>query len=213
MWSEPKTWKLPNGESFYGKKLNVFEHTILEYNYVTPKLKNCRRVIDIGAHVGSTSVRYAKDFQFVECFEPMYFEELTHNTNHLKNVNRYNVALSNYSGDIEMVRHKNNSGMTRVIAEETHKYINKKRNSFDKNTHRVKVNPLDNYDFSDVDFIKMDTENYVIPILEGAKRTLENNSPILQIECKENMGEVDNFLKQFGYKLYDTFSVERFYSK
>lgn len=213
MWSEPDKWVVPQNESFYGSKVKIFEHTILEYNYVLPHLKSMNVVIDIGAHIGSTSVRYAKDFNRVESFEPMYFNELTLNTSHLDNIIRHEIALSNYDGIIEMRRHKNNSGMSRVVAKETEKYIQQRQNNFDPQSHIVNTKHLDYFGFENVDLIKMDTESYVIPVLEGAIKTLKNNNPILQIECKENIEMVDKFLSKLGYHLYDTFSVERFYKR
>lgn len=213
MWREPDKWVTPENEAFYGNKVQIFEHTILEYNHVEPYLKDKRLVIDIGAHIGSTAVRYAKDFEKVEAFEPMYFNELILNTGHLDNIVKHKVALSNYDGIIEMRRHKNNSGMSRVVAKETTKYIESRKHYFTTDTHIVETKPLDYFNFKEVDLIKMDTEGYVLPVLEGATNTLMNNNPILQIECKENTQMVDDFLKKMGYHLYDTFSVERFYKK
>lgn len=214
VWSEPKEWILPEKETFYGKKVEIFEHTILEYNYVTPHLKSKKVVIDIGAHIGSTSVRYSKDFREVKSFEPMYFSELTANTKHLENITRYNTAISDYDGKIKMYRALNNSGMSRVLSDENLDFITKKRsNWFNQKPFEVDTKPLDFYEFKEVDFIKMDTENYVLPILRGAINTLNNNDPILQIECKENINAVDKFLNDLGFKLYDTFSVERFYKR
>lgn len=211
-WRVPNKWKLPSGEQFYGVKLDIFEHTLQEYNYVTPHLSNYRTVIDIGAHIGSTTVRYAKDFTTVQAFEPMYVEELKQNTSHLSNVIRHNIALSDKEGETQMIRHSSNTGMTMVIEKETIEQINR-RSWWSNNRPTVKTTILDSYNFNDVDFIKMDTENYVIPILKGAIETLKNNNPILQIEANKNIEEVDAFLKKLGYNLYDTFSVERFYKK
>ena len=171
-------------------------------------------MIDIGAHIGSTSVRYSKDFREVKSFEPIYFSELTANTKHLENITRYNTAISDYDGKIKMYRALNNSGMSRVLSDENLDFITKKRsNWFNQKPFEVDTKPLDFYEFKEVDFIKMDTENYVLPILRGAINTLNNNDPILQIECKENINAVDKFLNDLGFKLYDTFSVERFYKR
>lgn len=214
VWREPTKWTLPEGENFYGTKVEIFEHTILEYNYVTPYLKSKRMALDIGAHIGTTTVRYAKDFKEVKSFEPMYFSELTLNTNHLNNVTRYESAISDYDGTIEMYKALNNSGMSRVSTKETIDYVTKKRPYwFNQKPVTVTTIPLDFYNFDEVDFIKIDTESYVLPILKGAINTLKNNDPILQIECTENTAEVDEFLNDLGYKLYDIFSVERFYRR
>lgn len=208
MWKLPEKWIVPKEESFYGVKLDIYEHTILEYNYVTPHLKQFRTAIDIGAHIGSTSVRYAKDFETVHSFEPVYTEELEQNTNHLQNIIRYNVALDNENTKKDMVSLTKNSGRTLIIDKDNPppKY---------NQLYTVETRTLDSYNISNVDFIKIDTEDYVLPVLEGGHNTLKNNDPILQIEVKNSnkRNDVDRFLNELGYKLYDKFSVERFYKR
>lgn len=212
-WRLPDNWMLPHGEAFYGKKIDVYGHTIQEYNYVTPHLEQYRTVIDIGAHVGSTTVRYAKDFDRVEAFEPMWTKQLQSNTEHLPNVHRHYIALSDENKELQMVRHSNNSGMSLVVAPETEEKV-RSRSWWASNRPKVNTTTLDQYKFTNVDFIKIDTENYVLPILKGAINTLENNNPILQIEATDPIvSDLDNFLEKLGYQLYDTFSVERFYKR
>lgn len=206
MWSLPTEWSVPLEETFYGKKLDIYEHTALEYKYVTPHLKQYRTAIDIGAHIGSTTVRYAKDFNQVHSFEPVYTKELEHNTKHLENVTRYDVALDASKTNKMMVRRSKNSGRTFITDNLPKIYMT---------NHTVHTNMLDFYGFTNVDFIKIDTEDYVMPILKGGYETLKHNNPILQIEVGADKlkPRVDEFLNDLGYKLYDTFSVERFYKR
>ena len=66
---------------------------------------------------------------------------------------------------------------------------------------------LDDYNFNDIDLIKIDTQGSEYNILQGAKQTLINNNPILNIEI-ENKNEqqkiageqIISFLNELGYK-------------
>ena len=70
-----------------------------------------------------------------------------------------------------------------------------------KKTIRVPIKTLDDFDF-DADLIKIDTEGYELPILMGAKKTLENKKPQLYIEIheKEQENPILNLLQEIGYK-------------
>lgn len=211
-WELPSKWKLPPNEVFY-KTLPLFEHTKMEYDIVLPHLVQFRNAIDIGAHIGTTTVRYAKDFAKVHAFEPFYFNELEANTNHLENVLRYKYAVSDKKGKMQMMRHHNNSGMTMVIAQETKEYLKLRSNWFNPTKHEVESISIDECSITEIDFIKIDTENYVYPILKGAENVLKTNSPILQIELTQNIELVDYYLSSLGYNHYHSFSVDRFYKK
>lgn len=211
-WKLPANWVLPPNEVFY-KTLPLFEHTKTEYDIVLPHIKEFRTVIDIGAHIGTTTVRYAKDFQVVHAFEPLYFRELVENTSHLTNVVRHKFAVSDKSRAMEMMRHKSNSGMTMVIAAETKDYLQYRANWFEPKVYNVESITIDECQILDVDFIKIDTENYVLPILKGAEKLLNDYSPVLQIELTQNIEVVEAYLTKFGYQHFHSFSVDRFYKK
>ena len=70
----------------------------------------------------------------------------------------------------------------------------------------VPVKTLDEFNFKNVDLIKIDTEGHEMNVLSGARRTLEAYSPILIIEIEQrHLGQhsiYDSFqtLRDFGYK-------------
>ena len=49
----------------------------------------------------------------------------------------------------------------------------------------VKVNTVDDYDFNDVDLIKIDVEGHEQCVFEGAHKVIKNNMPILIIEIEQ----------------------------
>jgi hypothetical protein len=62
------------------------------------------------------------------------------------------------------------------------------------------VRTLDEYDFRDVAFIKIDVEGHEEAVLKGAQRTLATNRPSLLIEIEErhNTGSIERVAKMLG---------------
>lgn len=53
------------------------------------------------------------------------------------------------------------------------------------------------------DFMKVDVEGHELDLLKGARRTLESRHPALIMEVTRNAEEVNRFLRDLGYNLYD----------
>jgi hypothetical protein len=49
----------------------------------------------------------------------------------------------------------------------------------------IKAKRLDDYDFSDVDLIKVDVEGHEESVLAGGMRTIEINRPVLIVEIEQ----------------------------
>jgi len=67
---------------------------------------------------------------------------------------------------------------------------------------------LDSYNFTDVDFIKLDTEGTELNILKGGRKTITANKPLIQIEINEmchkhghTEEQVHDYLKNLGMKM------------
>ena len=65
---------------------------------------------------------------------------------------------------------------------------------------------MDSFDFGNVGLIKVDTEGYEIPVLLGAKETIQRNKPRLIIEVhkvnksyQEELKTITEFLKELNY--------------
>jgi FkbM family methyltransferase len=74
-------------------------------------------------------------------------------------------------------------------------------------TVNVEVRTLDEYDFRDVAFIKIDVDGHEEAVLKGAQRTLTTNRPSLLIEIEErhNAGSIERVAKMLaalGYREY-----------
>jgi len=162
----------------------------LLYTYV--KNKSLRRIIDIGAWWGPWSLWWHNKVQHVEIFEPnqQIISKLKNNIKYLKNCTLHETALGSKLGNVSM-----------EYASHTGTYHIKDTNG------SISLKTLDSYNFNSVDMIKIDTEGYEIPVLEGAKNTIEKNKPWIQIEANKSGKrygrtklDIKEFLTNLGMK-------------
>lgn len=183
----------PQGEQWLGKRDdNTFEkYQLNEYKQAISKVKNFRTAIDLGANLGVMSYRMVKDFQIVHAFEPLFYEHL------LTNVSASNFRVYPFAvGDVRKTETMRvgiyHSGGSNITSE-------KQPNQTYKD---VTVVPLDSFNFTDVDFIKIDVEDYEMFALLGARSTIEKYKPTMLIELKTTnpyYKEILEFMDSFGY--------------
>lgn len=135
--------------------------------------------IDIGAHVGIITIKFAPLFHKIYAFEPesTNYECLVENIKrrHLTNVVTYNFALSDYIGccNTKKLSKTGNSGNFAI-----------------KPGDKIKCFTLDNFYFyhwdKQIDLLKIDTQGTEAKILKGATRTLKKTSTIW-IEQDDNL--------------------------
>lgn len=74
----------------------------------------------------------------------------------------------------------------------------------------IPVRRLDSLtEISKVDAIKIDVEGMELAVLEGGRKLIETNKPILYVECMslDRFREVSNFLAELGYVYLETFNA------
>jgi len=105
----------------------------------------------------------------------------------------YTVALSNSDQDtVNILDHTDHGGHNHILTE---------RDTLGKNKQIVEVasKRLDSYNFQDVDAIKIDVEGAEYLVLQGARETIVNNRPSVQVEIVPKQCEL------FGYTPQDLF--------
>ncbi len=154
-------------------------------DWAIPYVKNFRTYIDVGASIGNTSTPFVDMFEKIYCFEPNpnSYKELIKN----KNLICYNIAL----GDIEEIKDL-------VINDQTgdseHGSLSEIRNKdwIAGERFEVQVKRLDDFKFENVDFIKIDVEQYEYKVILGAIKTIKKFKPAIFFENKRN--EADNVI-------------------
>jgi len=190
-----------------------------------PYIKNFRNALDIGSCVGNTVKDFSTKFKHVYGWEPLKetYGKLVENTKHLDNVTCYNYAVGEKSEELEISDLKNSITRNKILDKEGEKFLANYVNGRNLPLHlwsreTVKVIDIDSYKFNDIDFIKIDTEGYVLPVLKGIKNTLiENNHPPLFVEIDNSFGGLQEVLEWFKEVGYDRESVDKlnyiFYKK
>lgn len=196
-------WYLPDGEKHLSEwmfKVNRVVEGRLTYQYhkyeAALKLCSDRLVaVDVGAHVGLLSYWMARDFGFVNAFEPVeaHRECFKSNVLHTRsNVNLHACALGEKEGFVKIHTEPTSSGDSRVDG-----------------SGDIPMHTLDSFDLEDVSFLKIDAEGFEKFILSGAEGTLLRCMPALMIEQKPGhgkhfgIGDTDAipYLEELGYKV------------
>ena len=148
--------------------------------YCESQNKKFKRVLDIGAWCGTWSIAMEKYVSNIDAFEPdkVHFACLE------KNVARFsdrikvnNIAIGNKEGSISLTDER-----------------------------EIPMHTVDHFNYSDVDFIKIDVERDVMRVLEGAKKTItfndENQSNVQYIMIGlDNSSEVKKYITSLGFKV------------
>lgn len=135
--------------------------------------------VDVGANIGSYTLRLARRFRTVIAFEPdggiCNILRLNAKVNKLSNIRVEEVALADEDGVVPLYVREGGGATSLDPFHYGLKYDTIKR---------VRVARLDSFSRipGRVDFVKVDAENLELPILKGASRIIARFRPILGIE-------------------------------
>ncbi len=157
----------------------------LQRNNALLYVKRWRVCLDIGSNIGQWARPLCKKFESVVCFEPNpNFRECF-----TKNIKENNVVLWPFG--LSDKKHKAKQDFNSTVL----------RNE----DGDVDCRTLDSFGLTNVDFVKIDVDGFEIPLLNGARDTLTNNNPVINIEMKRDKRsnitlECDAILRDLGYK-------------
>jgi len=177
--------------------------------YIKQNFPNQRVILDIGSNVGNHAV-FFRNFlknEGVYCFEPvpLNFEKLVKNTDGMDIVS-FNFALSDKLG-VSRIFNSQPSNKGGYTLEDT-KFPN--HNPLDCGIDCITI-PLDLINIANISMIKIDVENHELHVLEGARKTIVRNKPIIFIENLYHghpevcpVGKFDNFFSSINYSLKES---------
>ena len=172
--------------------------------------------LDVGVFRGVYSYLLSKHSLKVIGFEanPIMFKYLNRNlTSIIKNLELYNLALSNEEGDVGLKIPLRKKSFFKVNFEDYYEgglaTINKENDLDGKEIHtfNIKKARLDSFQFNNkVGFIKIDVEGHEQKVLEGSVKILENNQPNLLVEIEKSLNlnpdYTISFLREIGYQCF-----------
>lgn len=171
--------------------------------------------LDIGVYRGVYSYKLAQNFNFVHSFEPnpLLFPYLKKNLKKIiNNIELYNFALSDLNGETKLKLPIRSQSIFKNNIEELYKLgaatIHPKNKIFNFKEVIVKKQKLDDIKINnEIGFIKIDVEGHEIEVINGAKKIIKKNKPILLIEIEERHSQTPvkesiNYIKNFGYECY-----------
>lgn len=204
----PHIEEYPNN-SEYSAWQSGFHDDIMEI--YLPENSEKRIAIDVGANYGFTTVPFSRDFQEVHSFEvlPQVRECLIKNTKHLNNVTIHDCGLGGRNSDEDVLVHETSPGLSIIKPQFP-------------GTEKYKCRKLDDFNFKNVDLVKIDVEGWEPNVILGAKKTLKENSPVVIVEIhalgrsRENMfhrHQVIHTLIEYGYHIIDIRGPDIVFSK
>jgi FkbM family methyltransferase len=160
------------------------------------------RAIDIGANNGLYTYKLSQICDYVEAFEPQpvcadiiaAYKRYFH-----RNITVHECALSNFNGTASLHIPVLQGRLRRTLATGIAS-LNEQDKVCDNLS--VPVRKLDDYQFSEVVFIKIDVEGHEKQVLNGAKETILREKQILLIEIEQR------HLNGFG-KLFSKWKTRR----
>lgn len=166
--------------------------------YLKNNFNSFDNILDIGSNIGNHMLFYCSQLEAkkVYCFEPNKYNYtiLSRNVelNNLQEiVTLHNMAVGEKSGrGVEKDFTMMNTGMNRI---ET-------GSATDSSEKNIEIVCLDDFNYTSIDFVKIDVEGSEIAVLKGAVKTLQRTRPVVMIETFENnQSAVDEIMQSYGY--------------
>ena len=224
-----KDWYLPDWDTHFEKMLQLhngkFEYQQRQRDYAFSEVKNFNtNAIDAGSNIGFWSKQMCQKFKHVYAFEPHpdNIECFKENLKDYKNYTLYDVAISNVT-NVQMNLYVSsdecgNASLNNFGVKEG--TTNRKLSENQITSIKVNVKKIDDYNFNNIGFIKVDCQNHEKEVVEGAIKTIDKFSPVLCLELPlRNPKELEyyhymiQYLKQYNYNLKGSLQKEVLFSR
>ena len=166
-----------DSDKYIGQRLALEKYEPYETELILRQTKVGNTIIDVGANIGYYTVLLADkvgNTGKIYAFEPdkINFEILKKNVeaNNLKNVEIINAAVGSKAGKLKLHKSKENLGDHKLYGN-------------DKEIEEVKIVKLDDFlKNKKIDLMKVDTQGWEPEVIEGAKKIISKNKPIMFLE-------------------------------
>ena len=216
-----KDYYVPKNDLHFIEYLKKNDHyQEAQRNRAISYVENWGFAIDIGANIGLWSKDLSSYFDRLVCFEPNpYCEDYLKKNINLDKSKINSCALGEKNEIKNLFIHPLNSGAS--------SFVNKTKIGFKKDSgviygefpketlqKKVEVKKLDDFNFNNIDFIKIDVQGFELSVLKGAYSTLKFNNPILCIEeDNPSNSETIPFLENLNYVVVDVIVKEHIFKK
>jgi FkbM family methyltransferase len=191
--------------------IREYEKKRMDYLIQTSKKIKSEILIDIGANIGFYSILLSKYFKIIKSYEPNLrnFRVLNRNIkkNKLQNIiQTFNYGLGNKKQILK------GTSMTKGELFQTSGFSISEKNEHGEDVFVYIGDEV--LDFNgEILTIKIDVEGHELFVLQGIKKTLENNACIVQIEIwDKNQKEIYAFLNNLDYKKTTSIDGDTYFS-
>ena len=153
---------------------------------------NNMRSIDIGANRGIYAYVLSKKSSHVYCFEPLkeccgYITDFQSDS-----ITVTNCALSDVDSNLELY-------VPLIGFRTVYTQASLERPTGQYEVRNVPVHKLDNYEYKDIGFIKIDVEGVELSVLKGGENTIKNSKPNIMVEIDIHRHSEEAFIAVFDY--------------
>lgn len=180
---------LPKNQINYYINNGLYESVLIEWSK-----QFCHKdkiMIDIGAHTGSYALSLSSYCKHVYAFEPqkMTYYALCGGValSNARNITCINKGIGSLEqvGNMKLNIISSDGGMSSLHTNDSYPIID---------TENIEITTLDNMNFSEISFIKIDVEENEKQVIEGAIKTIEMcNYPHVLFECNNRVAHSDLF--------------------
>ena len=165
-----------------------------------------RVALDVGANIGIWAYEMRKYASFIHAFEPnpKLFAMLKAGIAG-QNVSLHPIALSDRTGDSQLMVPKGKRGYSNYSATLNHETV---RGATYRAT-QVSTSRLDDLHIANVGFIKIDVEGHEMEVIRGAKETILSSRPnmIIEMEERHTKRPIDDDIQEIEDLGYDSFCM------
>lgn len=148
-------------------------------------------MVDVGANIGIYSRPCSTFFQKVYAVEPIpkILECLKLNIKECKNIEILEHGIGPLNLEAVFLYNPRNSGNTRQVTSNDTKLLN---------LVISKILPLDDLQFEEINYIKIDVEGFESDVLASGMSSLKTNLPWIQVEINDNQDKIEQLLATVG---------------